>query len=96
MIIISFLHMHCLLYHDFHCLFFSFTRLDSIVQTLNQRIAKQINNFPANTKYVRRPLPIDLHHTLFTKTIIIIATKIPLPGQLFIFQSNVRFVDVIL
>lgn len=75
--------------------FFSFTRLDSIVQTLNQRITKQINNFPANTKYVRRPLSTDLHHTLFTKTIII-ATEIPFPGQLFIFQSIVKVVDVIL
>lgn len=58
--------------------FVSFTRLDSVEQTSNQRITTQINKFPATINYVRHPLVIDLNHK-FTNynnnNIIIIATR---------------------
>ena len=69
--------------------FVSFTRLNSVEQTSNQRITTQITKFPATINYVRHSLLIDLNHKFTITIIIIIATKIPLLGQLFIFLSYV-------
>jgi len=55
--------------------FVSFTRLDGVEQTSNQRITTQINKFPATINYVRHPLVIDLNHKFTITIIIIIATR---------------------